>query len=296
MSQSRAPQSRDNLERTRYFPRQVITPSDLDQDRDYVLHKFRRQNRMLIGWGIVHGLTVRKMTGDEAKKWMKDGTLPGGPGESDFLNYWLVIESGYALTPLGDEIYLPDRVFVNTIEELDDALVTWPSSGCTTTNPRKKNRNKSTLALIVTPLESEACPVRAPNSRCGDHPEQFESSRVRDILRFNLREKAPDKPSESNSGLLTGKDARKYIALGQIEFEGDKIKDISGDYRDQWLKKTYLPTQEEPPVVVTPPVTPPAKPKEPECPPTPDDPATSWFQQVLDYLWNLLRRFWNWFM
>src|SRR5437016_14212112 len=63
------------LERTRFFPRQLITPDDLTQDQIYFREKSRRHNRMLHGWGVVCGVGVS-----------------GKPNECE-----IVIEPGYIL-------------------------------------------------------------------------------------------------------------------------------------------------------------------------------------------------------
>jgi hypothetical protein len=47
-----------SLERTRFFPRQLVAPDDLTQDQVYFREKLRRPNRFLHGWGIVCGATV----------------------------------------------------------------------------------------------------------------------------------------------------------------------------------------------------------------------------------------------
>jgi hypothetical protein len=46
------------LERPRYFPRQLITPADLNLEASYFRDRLRRHNRMLHGWGVVCGVQV----------------------------------------------------------------------------------------------------------------------------------------------------------------------------------------------------------------------------------------------
>src|SRR5437867_941551 len=72
------------LERTRFFPRQLVAPEDLTQDQLYFREKFRRHNRLLHGWGVVCGACVRR-----------------GSNE-----YEVVVETGYILGPFGDEIVI----------------------------------------------------------------------------------------------------------------------------------------------------------------------------------------------
>ena len=149
MSQRRSLIGSDTLERIRYFPRQVVTPPDLAQDRKYLLHRHRRHNRLLDGWGIVLGLEVvvvppkpgkpadgatadiraafRKLD-DEYKQFAKDY---GDIDAVEAAGTWVGVKAGYAVTPGGDEVYLPTPILVNTVQELNQALVTQPA-GCAT--------------------------------------------------------------------------------------------------------------------------------------------------------------------
>jgi hypothetical protein len=78
-----------STERPRYFPRQLITPSDLTLEAEYFRNKLRRHNRLMHGWGVVCGALVCPV-------WKVDGTG---------LEPWKVmIKSGYILAPFGDEI------------------------------------------------------------------------------------------------------------------------------------------------------------------------------------------------
>jgi hypothetical protein len=77
------------LERPRYFPRQLITSTDLTLEATYFRDKLRRHNRLLHGWGVVCGLLVCPVRS-------ADGTA---------LEPWTVmVEPGYALGPCGDEV------------------------------------------------------------------------------------------------------------------------------------------------------------------------------------------------
>jgi hypothetical protein len=48
------------LERTRFYPRQLVGPDELTQDQAWVRDKLRRHNRLLHGWGVVCGCGVRQ--------------------------------------------------------------------------------------------------------------------------------------------------------------------------------------------------------------------------------------------
>lgn len=71
-------------ERPRYFPRQLLDAQDFTDEQEYHREARRRHNRMLHGWGIVNGIELHV------------GKSP----------WTIVVEPGYALSPLGDEIVL----------------------------------------------------------------------------------------------------------------------------------------------------------------------------------------------
>lgn len=78
-------------ERPRYFPRQLITPSDMTLEQEYFRNKMRRHNRLLHGWGVVCGALVcpiPKANGNEPEPWK------------------VVVKPGYILGPYGDEIMI----------------------------------------------------------------------------------------------------------------------------------------------------------------------------------------------
>ena len=79
-------------ERPRYFFGQVIGVDDLEQEQLYHREKARRHNRLLHGWGVVHGLEVQAGTPRTGK---------------------VTISPGYALDGLGEEIVVGTAVTVD---------------------------------------------------------------------------------------------------------------------------------------------------------------------------------------
>jgi len=244
MSQKRPLAELDPLERSRFFPRQIVSPADLSRDQKYLLQKTRRHNRLLHTWGIRLGFVAKPILKSEAEDWIEFGVLAKGIRAEDYVNYWLMVTPGYALTPLGDELFLPQRLFLDTHQELDGALVVQPGSSSASINPRTTPTGENTLFLVVEAWESEVHPVRAASNRYGDHPDQFEYSAIRDILRFRLVDKtepAPyGKPSddEAEEKRLTGKDVRNYLFLGSIVFQDNKIDQVLSGGRDPQLTPT----------------------------------------------------------
>jgi hypothetical protein len=76
------------LLRSRYFPRQLVTASDLTTDQTYFRELWRFHNRLLHGCGVVCGLEV----------------LPGSADSEPSV----IVTSGYALSPQGDGILVPE--------------------------------------------------------------------------------------------------------------------------------------------------------------------------------------------
>ena len=46
------------LKRNRYFTGKLLSAEDFQQEQEYHLDRYRRRNRFLHGWGVVHGLEV----------------------------------------------------------------------------------------------------------------------------------------------------------------------------------------------------------------------------------------------
>jgi hypothetical protein len=232
MAQPRSPSLPDTLERTRYFSRQTVLPTDLNQDREYLIHKARRHNRVLHGWGIWTGLKVEKVPNKADPKFGTFDTNVGGvpmtvhPDEGT----WVAIAPGYALTPVGDEVYLAKWLFVNTAYETTGGeLVTAPAR-CHDRAPRPRKRSGATMILVVTALEDETRPVRAAGHRCGDHPDQFEFSRLEDTLSFQLL------PSEGNTPLPKPyQDAGKEDTNDAAELARRAVRVVTGTVRRSFV-------------------------------------------------------------
>ena len=96
------------LERVRYFPRQLLTADDMRVEQEYFREKARRHNRYLHGWGVVCGCVVEQVT--DAKTW----TVRVCPG--------------YVVSPQGDEILINDcsDLDLKTGASPDPCTVRWP--------------------------------------------------------------------------------------------------------------------------------------------------------------------------
>jgi hypothetical protein len=95
-------------QRPQYFDRQQLSAADLNAGLDYMRQRLRWHNRYLHGWGIVCGLRVGRVSAE------------------DLWN--LRVGEGYLVTPLGDEVYMPDLTF--DIRPGVEACL-GPQEGCT---------------------------------------------------------------------------------------------------------------------------------------------------------------------
>jgi hypothetical protein len=171
-----------SLERTRFFPRQLVGPDDLTQDQRYFREKLRRHNRLLHGWGIVCGARVRKLEGCR-----------------------IALEAGYILGPYGDEILIPEEVSVDLCrEDLDGFAVCEPADPwCSDVRPARPDGRP--LYLAVRYCERSTRPVRVVSCGCGCDETECEYSRLRDGYAIRVLEELPesyrDMPSPAKDAL-----------------------------------------------------------------------------------------------
>jgi hypothetical protein len=170
------PPERSALERVRYFPRQLITPTELTQEQDYFRARLRRHNRMLHGWGIVCGACVR----------VADPKMP---------TCSVVVETGYVLGPFGDEIVIADEVPIDICAEDLDGNAT---SGCGgggdpwCRDVRVDRRSDQDLYIAIRYDECESRPIRVDPAGCGCGDDACEYSRIRDGFALRVLTELPD--------------------------------------------------------------------------------------------------------
>lgn len=162
-----------SLERTRFFPRQLVTPDDLTQDQIYFRDKHRRHNRMLHGWGVVCGARVK--AGKERCQ--------------------VVVEHGYILGPYGDEIVIPEDITFDVCKEDPDGNV---FSACgEPSDPwcrdvRAERRPNQVYYLAVRYDECRTRPVTAHAAACGCSEPGCEYSRIRDSFSLKVLSELPN--------------------------------------------------------------------------------------------------------
>jgi hypothetical protein len=173
------------LERPRYFPRQLISDTELTQEQNYFRDKLRRHNRLLHGWGVVCGALVCPYVKDAAK---------------NELEPWkVVVHPGYILGPYGDEIVIGcQRVFdLRTTclpgvsgDPCADTPVETVDPWCS--KVFVKQDTPAELYVAVRYKECLTRPVRVQPLGCGCDESQCEYSRWRDGYEICVLPRCPD--------------------------------------------------------------------------------------------------------
>jgi hypothetical protein len=149
------------LERVRYFPRQLLTADDMRAEQEHARERQRRFNRFVIGWGVVCGLEVQA-----------DPDNPEG----------VCVCPGYALSPWGDEIYVPEPKCVPFSRRVAD-----PSPPCKPV-PAAPTKN---VYVVIKYQECLARPVRTSPAGCGCDDTACEYSRLRDGYQIDFLRSLP---------------------------------------------------------------------------------------------------------
>ncbi|MFQ5524994.1 MAG: hypothetical protein ACE5GX_01905 [Thermoanaerobaculia bacterium] len=86
------------LKRPRYFPRQLITPAEMNLEQSYFRERHKLHNRMLHGWGTVCGALVCPILDEVVDE--------NGNQHEEARPWCVIVKPGYLLGPCGDEIYI----------------------------------------------------------------------------------------------------------------------------------------------------------------------------------------------
>src|SRR4051812_23820295 len=170
------------LERPRYFPRQIVTPGDLNLEADYFRARMRRHNRILHGWGVVCGARVCRVD------------CPDGQG---FQRWRVRVSTGYILSPQGDELLVAKDHVVDLRDagaisgagndgrdESGEWIDPWCSEG-----PLEQESGRRFLAIRYTEVATR--PVRPQPAGCGCDDSACEQSRWCDGYEIGLLDCCP---------------------------------------------------------------------------------------------------------
>ncbi len=158
------------LERTRFFPRQLIGPADLTQDQIYFREKLRRHNRMLHGWGVVCGVGVT----------------------NGATSCQVIVGSGYILGPYGDEIVIDQATTFDVCKQSAGQ-----SMGCCGSeldpwcSDVRANCSSGTLYLAIRYQECMTRPIQTASCGCGCDDSSCQYSRIRDSFALTVLDTLP---------------------------------------------------------------------------------------------------------
>ncbi len=166
------------LERVRYFPRQLITADDMTAEQTYFRQRDRRHNRFLHGWGVVCGLSVEAID-DKDHPWR------------------VRVCPGYAISPQGDEISVPDPVLfdIDTGASNCEPCQPWPCPP--SFNVNDSTRRNGEVYLAIRHAECDSRPVRVHAMGCGCDEMLCEYSRVRDDFELRVLRELPASHKEA---------------------------------------------------------------------------------------------------
>jgi hypothetical protein len=168
----------EGLQRPRYFPRQLVTPAELNLESRYFIERMRRHNRLFHGWGVVCGLQVCRVP-----------TADGTSAEP-----WKVkVRPGYAIDGFGNEIRVDtDRIVdlraTSTAAASDDPAGEVDDPWCCDV---WTDRPAGPVWIAVCHLERLARPVRIQPSGCGCDDVGCEYSRWQDGYEIRILDACP---------------------------------------------------------------------------------------------------------
>jgi hypothetical protein len=155
------------LERLRYFPRQLITADDMRTEQHYLRERMKRHNRFLHGFGVVCGCEVIAPT----------ATSPP---------WQLTVCPGYAVSPQGDEILIPQPVTFDLQTGVQNPDSCTPPCPCPPQPVCQPPIQQSIGYLCVRYTECVTRPVRVHPAGCGCDQLDCEYSRIRDSYELKL--------------------------------------------------------------------------------------------------------------
>src|SRR4051794_7259956 len=155
-----------SLERSRFFPRQLVGADDLTQDQIYFREKLRRHNRLLHGWGIVCGAGV---TSDDCNA---------------------VVAPGYILGPYGDEILIDQATTIDVCRQGSVSSLDCGDVDVWCGDPPRV-RDGATVFLAVRYVERLTRQVRVAGCGCGCDGDECEYTRTRDGFELKVLTELP---------------------------------------------------------------------------------------------------------
>lgn len=204
-------------QRPRYYPRQLVTPAELNLEASYFQDRLRRHNQLMHGWGVICGALVCRVT-DTA-----GGAQP-----------WTVkIEPGHLIDPYGNEVAILTERVVDlrsggvTVSAQDPAgELSDPWCSQVWTQPAA-----GPIWVAVKYYQSMTRPVRMQPAGCSCDDSTCEYSRWCDGYQVGLLDQCPPshqgKPPSLNtiaSGQTTScppDPTDPWVVLARVDVDGD---------------------------------------------------------------------------
>jgi hypothetical protein len=177
------------LEAPRYFPRQLISSTEMTLEQQYLRDKMRRHNRFLHGWGVVCGAMVC-LTPDTTNT---GASLSSSATIVNPAAWKVAVSPGYILGPYGDEILIDCQRIVD-LRTSGGAAACGAQPGelsdpwCTQVFVK---RDTSPVYIAVKYKEMMTRPVRVQPVGCGCDDTQCEYSRWRDGYEIGILTSCP---------------------------------------------------------------------------------------------------------
>ena len=168
-------------ERPRYFDRQVLRAEDLGLEQAEIDRRRRQLSRFLHGWGVVAGFAL------DAAAMSSD---PERPPDESLSGTELRVRAGFAVTPLGTEIFLPEDVVLDEFLCRIPAACRPPGTDCGDIDPLPEDPDAPAppiqVHVIAEPASRGTRPLPARPEGCGHPGNALSDSRTCDGIALRV--------------------------------------------------------------------------------------------------------------
>ncbi len=203
-------------ERTRYYPRMVVAPDDLDLTQNHAQAGLDYHALTYHGTGVHVGAVPRAYVPPPVKP-----GAPLDPRADEGRDTWVVVGPGHMIDPIGRAIAIPADVVLDLTQPGADFHLPQVCPGQYTPAAPPVAPAEGTHYLAVRYTEAPTRYVRAPLAACGDRPDASEATRIESGFAFRLFQHVPTK------------DDAPWVTLGQLQFRDKKLVpgSVSGEGR-----------------------------------------------------------------
>ncbi len=168
------------LDRVHYFSGQLLTADDMTVEQEYRLEKLHRHNRLLHGWGVVCGCSVKPFPSAD-KPWQ------------------VRVCPGYVITPQGNEIYIGEPVDFDLAGDSRQPQGPCASpSSCIPATAGSQPETKVYLAVCYTGCQARPVPMHPVGCACDEA--SCEYSRTSDSFELVRLSRCPGSHRRATAG------------------------------------------------------------------------------------------------